>query len=224
MNISVVYVYPANSGPQHEMHACRFLESYHANPPGIDHSSVIVLNGAKANSEITCQFCAMPKCMFLEHDDSGWDIGAYQLAARKVSCDLMVFIGGSTYIRHPGWLLRIATSVQRHGNALYGFMGNRGDPAVRVSPHIRTTGFWMTPESFNRYPIKVTRQEQRYEFEHGRTCLTTWAIQQGMRAWVVSMNGEYGMRDWDDIPNGFHRGNQSALLFGDRITEIPYRR
>jgi hypothetical protein len=116
----------------------------------------------------------------------------------------------------------MAGAFQKHGNALYGSMGNAGDASVKVFPHIRTTGFWLSPTLFNAYPTVINKPEQRYPFEHGPNCLTEWVKSQGLKALIATWSGEYETGQWDSIPNGFHRGDQSALLTGDRVTDPPY--
>jgi hypothetical protein len=74
----------------------------------------------------------------------------------------------------------------------------------------------------NGYPHRITQPDKRYEFEHGKTCFANWIKAMGLKAWIVTWDNEYLWADWDDIPNGFHRGNQSALLCGDRLSEPPY--
>jgi hypothetical protein len=222
MKIALVYIYAPVGGPQWDGYAMRFLESYHANPPGIEHECVVVLNGCRQSSEITCFFSSLRNCCFLEHDDSGYDIGGYQLAARTIPCDLMVFFGGSTFFLRPGWLIRMANSVNLHGNALYGAMGNRGNSQVGVWPHIRTTAFWCDPRLMNEYPIKVTTPGQRFPFEHGRDCFTAWVKNRGLRSWVITWTRDLLWKEWDDDCNGYQRGNQSSLLAADRMCEAPY--
>lgn len=222
MKTTIVYVYPPVAGKRYEDYANRFLLSYHECPPGTDHETVIVLNGAKATSELTCMFSSLPKCVFLEHDNSGYDIGAFQFAARTVPCDLMVFFGASTFFQRGGWLIRMITAFNHHGNAQYGAMGNKGDAAVSVWPHIRTTAFWMDPKLLNAYPHIVRNNGQRHPFEHGKDCFTSWVKQQNLNSWVVTWNKELLWHDWDSDPNGFQRGNQSSLLAGDHICEPPY--
>ena len=220
MRIEIVYVFPANAGELFAAYAWRFLQSYLAFPPGMEHGTTIVCNGASPSNDLYAIFKMMPNVRFFEHDNSGYDIGAFQHVAREVPCDMMVFFGSSAYLQGGGWLVRMAVSYQRHGRALYGVMGNRGVGSTH--PHIRTTGFWMPPSLLNEYPIKITRPEQRYQFEHGENCLTTWVTAKGLQCWVVGWSGEYLWADWDNIPNGFHRGNQSDLLSGDRLTEAPF--
>jgi len=45
------------------------------------------------------------------------DIGGYQLAARMIPADLMVFLGGTTYIKGQKWLERIVEAYEKHGRA-----------------------------------------------------------------------------------------------------------
>lgn len=219
--VEVVYVYVANNQSYHSQ-AINFIESYQKNPPGAEHKTTIVCNGGEPPDGLREAFHLLQNVSFMAHDNSGFDIGGFQHAARQSSADLMLFLGASTYFCGPGWLNRVIQSFQAHGDALYGAMGNRGDPGVRVNRHIRTTGFWMTPHLLNQYPITVTQLEQRYEFEHRTNCLTEWCIRNGKRAWVVSWDGEYLWTDWDRIKNGYRRGDQSNLIFGDHLTTPPF--
>lgn len=220
MKIVLVYIYPSTLNGQSDDYVCRFLNSYAENKTSVDHESIVVLNGGKPNSYLTCMFSCLQNMRFFEHDDSGWDIGAYQHVAAEVPADLMVFIGTTTWIKGPGWLERIAGSFKKHGDNLYGVMGNQGMGPVH--PHIRTTGFWMSPSLLNSYHTRVVRHDQRYPFEHGQKCLTRHVWDLKKKVFVVTWYGEYEYPNWDSIPNGFHRGNQSALLMGDRISDPPF--
>jgi hypothetical protein len=222
MKIAIVYVYAKCAGQQYDDYAMRFLECYQMCPAGIEHETIVVLNGFKATSEICCLFSSLSNVSFLEHDNSGYDIGAFQQAAREVPCDMMVFFGASTYFTRAGWLLRMAMAYERHGNAQYGAMGNRGDPGVAVWPHIRTTAFWMNPVLMNDYPMQVMLPQQRHPFEHGKECLTQWLKGRGIQSWVITWTRDLTWWDWDSDPNGYNRGNQSGLLAGDHLCEPPY--
>ncbi len=225
MKPRIVYIYPQNDGGNQQKHdelAARFIGTYHSFPPDIEHDTVIVLNAGAVNATIQAMFSGFQNVMFLPRDGAAWDIGGYQQAAMMMPAELMVFLGGSTYIRGKGWLRRMAEVFEQRGPGLYGCMGNRGDARVKVSPHIRTTGFWTSGELMNRYPIRIRQHDMRYGFEHGPACLTTWIRRQGKPILVATWDGIYQERDWDSIPNGFHRGNQSGLLVGDRLTEPPF--
>lgn len=223
MKITVVYCFPTH--PAYYDAACRFLLSYDQYPAGIDHSLVIVSNGGPPSKEMRGVIDLFDHPVELyQHDNSGYDIGAYQAVARvKAHDDMIVFFGATAYIRGANWLKRMAEAFERHGpTCLYGCMGNNGDVPIGVWPHIRTTGFWLAPMMMNMYPMRVLHANQRYEFEHGRTCLTSWFREHGHRALMVTWNGECDWPGWNSIPNGFHRGDQSQLLTGDKISAPPF--
>lgn len=218
MTVDLVYVYP---GEAYLPQALRFIESYHLNPPHVEHNTVIALNCQRDDN--CALFESMRNVRFHQHDNSGYDIGAFQSASRASTADMIVFLGASAYCRRPGWLLRMANAFNRRGGShLYGCMGNQGVPQVGVLPHIRTTGFWLAPGLMNRYPHRVSTPGGRYPFEHGPECLTQWVRNQGLRAFVCDWTEEYEYPNWDSIENGFHRGNQSGLLTGDHLSEPPY--
>ena len=220
--IVIVYVYPEDGRGQHGAYAQRFVDSYNQFPAGIDHDTLVVCNGAPVTEGCKARFASLPNLFFLEHDDSGWDIGAYQLAARTVPCDMMVFLGGSTFFRRAGWLARMYQAFQSHGNAQYGAMGNRGNIPFNVWPHIRSTAFWCHPALLAAYPYRISRYEQRHPFEHGRDCFSEWVKRSGLLNWVITWTTEYQESMWDNTQAGFHRGDQSDLLAYDRICEPPY--
>lgn len=213
----VVYVYPVFGGG-HDSCARRFAESYRRFRPDLPHRLVVVSNGGPPTPAMETAFSDVT-VEWLVHDDSGWDIGAYRHAARTVqNCDLMIFFGGSAYVRGRGWLERMVASFEEHGEAVYGAMGSLG-----VNIHIRTTAFWLSPSLLGRYPYPTTSDRaSRYDFEHGQKGLTMWALSIGLKAWMVTWTGSYEHRQWNGIPNGFHQGDQSALLAWDRVADPPY--
>lgn len=222
MRIEIVYVFPFAGKNGYLELANRFLNTYHTFAPGIDHGTIIACNGAKADDETQYLFSSLPNVKFMEHDNSGYDLGAHQKAAATYDCDLMVFFGASAYIKCAGWLQRFAEAFERRGDTLFGCMGNRGAVQFGVYPHIRTTGFAMSPSLFRKYPHKVTKPEQRYPVEHGPQCITSWIYGRGKQPYVVTWDGEYQMAEWDNIPEGYHQGMQSNLLTGDRMTAPPF--
>jgi hypothetical protein len=221
MTATVVYVHPA-CAPQYESYALRFLASYAAHPPGTLHDTIIGVNGGPVTHEIQCLFASLPRVRFIEHDNSGWDIGLFQRAARQCDSDCAVFFGASTYFKRPGWLVRMMTAQQKHGKAQYGAMGNRGAPQVKVAPHLRTTGFWCPPALMNAYPHRVLSPGDRHPFEHGPACFTTWLSQQRIKSWEITWTRDLLWEEWGADPNGYHRGDQSSLLAADRMCEPPY--
>jgi len=168
-------------------------------------------------------FSSLQNVTFLERPKGeAQDIGAYQEAAARFPCDLMVFFGGSSYLRGKGWLVRMVQAFMKHGSGVYGVMPNRGDARVNVKPHLRTTGFWCPTDLMNRYPHRIVRNDQRYAFEHGSICFFEWVKSQGLPVLAVSWKGEHKWEQWDLYEGGFHRGKQEGLLCGDRLSENPY--
>lgn len=223
--VTVVYIYAVGGAGGYRDKAIQFVDSYHRCPPGLRHETVIVCNGVPAGNDERILFASLPGLSFLEHDDSGWDIGGFQLAARTIQCDLMVFCGGHTYFRKPGWLARMFDVYSKHGNTLYGSTGNQGNMGANIHPHVRTTGFWCHPSLLLRYPNLVTSHGgggQRYEMEHGTNCFTNFVRNAGLTPWIVGWDCERAVTECDQIPNGYHQGDQSNVLVGDRMTSPPY--
>ena len=222
MNIVVLYICPVDIfGPEHYARAVAFAQTLYRYPAGFPHRLVVVSNGGTPDTKTEALF-AGAGAEFFERACVAKDIGAYQQCAREIPCDLMVFLGGSTYIRGANWLLPVVRSFRRRGPGIYGSMVNCGDERFNVSPHVRTTGFWMPPALLNRYPIQVMHEHERYPFEHGPECLTTWVSKQKLGCWAVTWTSEYQLSDWTKIPDGFHRSQQEGLIFGDHLSRPPH--
>lgn len=220
LDVVVTYVYPCGQ-PHWDVHAQRFVDTYRQHPAGYDHRVCVVWNGGFNKDRMDSLFAGMP-AFSLQHDNSGWDIGAYQLASRSVPCDIMVFFGNSTYIKRDGWLERMIESFYRHGPNLFGCMGHTGDLRFRVFPHVRTTAFWIPPAILNLYPTTISIPEQRYNFEHGPNCLSNWIKSVGLRNFIAAWSGDFELERSNMIPNGYHNGDQSNLIVGDRMSAPPF--
>ncbi|MDP1859523.1 MAG: hypothetical protein Q8K82_12685, partial [Gemmatimonadaceae bacterium] len=213
-DIAVVYVYPMGGGAYDEA-ARRFVATYREFPPLADHTLHVVLNGEVSPGDDSAAVFAGLPCEFHTHDDSGWDIGAFQMAARTIECDVLVCLGGNTYFRRAGWLERMSAAFRLHGNGLYG-----ASASYEVTPHIRTTGFWCSPELIRAYPIDVCTYEDRYDFEHGDLSITRLAEHLGLGCWMVTWDGVYAQDEWRTPPNIFWRGDQSGCLVYDRLHDL----
>jgi hypothetical protein len=229
MRICTVYNYPTkNFGPEHATYAQRFVDSYRKYPPMHDHSMIVVSNGGPPAGKAVQQFSWIKGTQFIQRENAGMDIGAYQLAARSFQCDIMVFFGGSSYIRGPGWLMRMVSSFQVYGHGLYGCTGNQGDNRQvgthieRVWPHVRTTGFWCAPQLITAHPFRVKDNSERYPYEHGPVGLTSWVIHQGLPVMIVGWRDIKPLHECDSMPDGFHKGDQSNIMVGDRLCSPPY--
>jgi hypothetical protein len=219
----IVYVYPIVGNGQYLELALRFLKTYHNYPAGYPHESIVVCNGGEPNDEVRFMFGAMEDVRFIHHNNCGWDISAHQHAAwENPDADMMLFFGSSAYIKGAGWLARFVQAREKHGDTLYGTMGNRGAEHIGVYPHIRTTSFSMSSELMNRCPFRVTNSSQRYAFEHGEDCLTSWIRKIGKIPYVVSWSGVWRWEQWDSFPGGYHRHAQQDMIAGDKNSCPPY--
>ena len=220
MKLSVIYVYPAFV-PLYDDYASRFVGTYCVNRCDVPHTLHVVSNGGPPSSTMTGVFSRI-HVEWHVHDNSGYDIGAFQMLSKLIPGEVAVYLGSSTYIRGPGWLKRISDSFDKHGEALYGTMSNEGCDPAGVLPHLRTTGFWTTTDLMNRHPFRVTSPEQRYGYEFGPDGLTQWVLKSGLDAYLVDWESEYPRPRWLEARNSYHFGDQSGLIFGDKLTDKPF--
>jgi GT2 family glycosyltransferase/Tfp pilus assembly protein PilF len=213
IRIAVVYVHPIPPEPKHLEQTQRFLQSYREFPAQQDHTLYVMCNGGPPTDETRALFSSV-NCQFREHDDTGWDIGAFQRAAREIGCDMMVFLGGHAYFRKAGWLRRMAEVFDPAH--LFGATASHEHDS-----HIRTTGFWCAPDLLRSYPHQVVTYPQRLEFEQGEKSLTRWAQSLGRQCFMVTWSGCYPVLEWRDERNWniYRRGDQSECLVFDRVTD-----
>lgn len=194
MKIALVYIHPTASGAVYAPMARRFVETYMANPPGeTDHEIHVCINGGIPMGYWNENLFRPLAPRFFQHNNYGKDIGAYQVAADQINCDLMVCLGAPLHFHRAGWLDRIVMAYLENGPAVYspwGFHSPR--------PHLRTTAFWCPPEFLNSYPVRVDNSN-RYAFEHGAESLTLWSQKQGFEPLQVTWRGTYHMESWHAV-------------------------
>ena len=202
--ITLVYVHAA-AYPNQQGLAQRFVDTYHANPPGRDHESVIVLNGGGNQSAL---FDSLPRVRYVTRPDQGWDIGAYLHVALSMTDGVMLCFGGNSHFARPGWMNRVSEAWIKYGPGFYGTFAT-----YEVAPHINTTGFWCSPQILNSYGTLVISKQDRYEFEHGYNAMWRMCMRSGWPAKLVTWDGEYDWHQWRVPSNIYRRGDQSNCLF-----------
>lgn len=220
--IALVYVFVAGQNPHYSIMGHRFASKLRENPAGIDHETIVVCNGGAPVETEKDLFNGLPNLRFLMHDNRAHDISAFQMAALNTDAEISIFIGATSWFTRPNWGVRMLEVRDKFSAGIYGAMGNQGDLNSKVWPHVRTTGFWMDTKLFNEYPHKLTHAGERYAFEHGKDCLTEWVKGFGLRALIVGWENVVDVSQADQLPNGFHRGDQSNLIVRDRLSEPPY--
>lgn len=211
MKIALVYVFPMVDLATYARLARRFTDTYMVNPPGpIDHRLYVVANGSEPNKALKATMSPLP-VTWLSHNNYGKDIGAFQMAAQTVDCDLMVCLGANVFFGKPGWLDYMVKAYLDYGPGLYGAWAFH-----QPLPHIRTTVFWMPPALLNSYPTQVDNGS-RYEFEHGYQSILAHVKNLGYPTMMVSRRGVFAEREWH------HVERDDCLVFDQHCESIGYR-
>lgn len=196
MKIAVAYVFPLVNLRIYYPLAQRFAKTYVQFPAGIEHELHVIHNGSLATDLEKRVFDGIPHTLHTR-DNFGWDIGAYQYAALRLECDLLVCLGAPVHFYRPGWLERMTDTYVLEGPGYFGCWG------FRFPFHIRTTAFWLPPALLNSYPDLVgTARRSRYQFEHGPNSLARHTLQLGFEATVVSWKETWPHDRWDQAKTG----------------------
>lgn len=212
--IAVLYIRPIVGVAEHADAARRFADTYRMHAPGSPHVLHVIFNGEEPDDVARAPFEGL-ECEFRRHDNTGWDIGAFQAACRDIDADMVVCFGAFTYFRRSGWLARMAQVFRDEGPGLYG-----ASATYECGPHVRTAGFWCHPELIRAYPLAVRTYDDRYAFEHGPTSITRLAQMVSVKCLMVTWDGIYSPAEWRSPPNIFRRGDQSNSLYYDRYFDL----
>jgi len=210
----ICYCFPR--GNDHLQYAFRFLNSYLTFPPQVEHTLVLLTDFGNEPEALEL-FATVPNVRAVGTPDYAKDLSRYEAYSKQCGASCMMMLGGSSYCHRPGWGLRALTAFQKLGSsAILGTCGHTGAPGVHK--HLRSTGWWTSPDLLRKYPYWPKDHAGRYGAEHGSLCFSAWAQQIGFPIWVVSFAGEYPLERSQDDPNGYARGNQTNVLIGDRLS------
>lgn len=171
-------------------------------PPGeSDHEIVVCLNASNSHGPYQERIFNPLPVNWIYHNNYGKDIGAFQVAADTLKCDLLVCFGSHIYFHRAGWLDRMVRAFMDHGPTLYGAWGFH-----QPLPHLRTTGIWLPPELLRLYPHQIG-DKQRYQFEHGSDSITLWAQKMGFEPMMITWDRDLPMSQWGGV------GRQESLLW-----------
>ncbi len=186
--------------------SARFVGSYLACSPEVEHKTVIVCNGGPLRRELSLLFNPLAPAFLPRVNDDSWDIGGFMDVATKVPCDMIVAMGESCYFHRAGWLRKIAEAWEKYGPGMYGFWASH-----LVRTHLNTVAFCCAPSDLLAYPRPRNRKE-RYEFEHGEHSFWRHVRSRGHPTKLVTWNGCYDPPHWRMPPNCLWRGDQSNCL------------
>ena len=121
--VGVVYLYRFAEG---ELPVRAFIESYRAHPAGIEHDLHVILKGfpdAKSGAAARALFASL-SANLIELDDSGYDIGSYMAAARRVANSRLVFLNTFSELLADNWLTHLEAALNRPDVGMVGATGS----------------------------------------------------------------------------------------------------
>jgi hypothetical protein len=191
----------------------RFVESYRAFPAGHAHDLYICVSGASL-SQHSMAILAGTQFRALRYDGGGWDVGAYQHAAKHLlDYDFVVCLNSQAHVIKANWLLFFAQAFEKFGVGVYG-----ASSSFETFPHIRTCCLAFPPRLILEYPLDVRCRYDAELFEHSPRGFSPWAIEKGLPVCVVTQSGVDPLAESRNRPNVFRRGSQGELLIHDRHT------
>jgi len=212
LKICLLYIALSNH-EQTTDHAARFAASYHENPPGEAHDTIIVCQGgplaADQNTILAGVGGGQAALFWPRANDEGRDIAAYINAAKTVAADydMVLCLGESVHFWKAGWLTRLKEAWQRYGKGMYGVFATH---VIRA--HLQTTAFATAPEFLRDYPLIVNDKKSRYEFEHGERALWRRLRKQNRPVKLVTWSGDWNPGAWRLPKNCIWKGDQSDCL------------
>lgn len=221
----------------------QFIDSYRANPGGVDHELILVFKGfisRKIPDDYTELLSGIRYRSFFTAD-FGFDIRPYYFCARKFQFPYFCFLNSFSVLQDKEWLKKLLTWGSRDGIGAAGATGSWESHLNNViqiglhnacvlkkfkrhfdpfpNPHLRTNAFLIRRERF--LSIRkgwLLTKTQAYRFESGRDGLTRQLIDQGFEPVVVGKNGNGYSRDAWPSSQTFRIGDQSNLLIADNQT------
>jgi len=190
-------------------HIARFAASYHENPPGEAHDTIIVCQGGPLRADQMAILSEIRANFWPRANDEGRDVSAYIHAAKTVAADydMVLCLGESVHFWKPGWLTRLKEAWQRYGKGMYGVFATH---VIRA--HLQTTAFATAPEFLRDYPLIVNDKQSRYAFEHGERALWRRLRKQNRPVKLVTWSGDWNPGAWRLPKNGIWKGDQSDCL------------
>lgn len=132
----VIYLYRHAEG---EAPVRRFLDTYRAHPAGLDHDLHVIFKGFpdRASLEAGRALFAGAPHNVIELDDSGFDIGSYVSAARRVNNRRVLFLNTFSQILDDDWLKLFDDAMNAPGVGIAGATGSWQSNAAAYERAIR---------------------------------------------------------------------------------------
>jgi len=209
----------------------RFVTSYKNFPTGIPHRLYVIYKGyhdAEHLAEGQSCFADLPHTE-IHTDDSGFDIGCYQRAARDMREELVCFLNTKSEVLCANWLRNLAKHLARPGVGLVGNTGSYESLHYKIptipqfpNPHIRTNAFLIRRTLFTgiaaRFDIRT--KTDGWMFESGPDGLSRQVVREGLQLLVVGRAGKaYESSSWPES-NTYRTANAAPLIGDDTYREF----
>jgi len=214
--IGVVYLYRFAEG---ELPARAFLESYRARAAGIEHDLHVILKGFPDETSY-----AAARTLFgplsanlIELDDTGYDVGSYLAAARRVANNRLVFLNTFSEILADDWLARLDAALNLSDVGLVGATGSWQSLGSGYVAAALRFAHWV------RHPISYVKSL----FEAGSPSSTGAGVpRRSSRDIVLKIRGLADLYEFGRYPNPHIRTN-AFMIDRERflsLHSIPFRR
>lgn len=227
MSIGVVYL-ARGKDPNWQKRLTRFRDSYLAFPAGITHELYAIFKEFTEQDLLTAmsELAIIQPYPILDFiDRNSYAGGSFLEATTKMKEDLACFLGSSSEIMHPDWLLKLYTALQQPTvgavccTGSYGFITEFNPQLTYPNPHMRNLSFLMDRDMYARLSGTIDWQEkpgpklEDLNFEHGPNSLTRRIMAMGKTILVVEKDRVRAPHEWGDTT---YRGNLHNVLIHDR--------
>jgi hypothetical protein len=216
----------------------RFIESYRAHPPGVQHRLLVVMKGFAAGADRSPWRHVLASVAHdeLDADAGALDLGTYRSVVERVpDAERFCFTNSTSVVLADSWLGHLDRHLRTPRVGLVGAAGSfesaysvaplwlrrrrRRDFPPFPNPHIRTNGFGISRELALSLDWPVTRRKlDALRLESGRWSITRQVLERGLHALVVGRDGVgYPPERWQESAT-FRSGDQRNLLIADRRT------
>jgi hypothetical protein len=221
-DLAVVYLL-RKVNPDHLFRA--FLDSVARFAGGRPYEAIVLHKGFAAgvcHPLVECWMDGGAPARTVATDDTGFDLGAYRVAARATAAPRVLFLNSYSRLLAPDWLAKLAHASDRLGPAsLVGAAGSweaLDDTTPFPNICLRSNAFLIERERYLAFPHRLDTKRDCNLFEAGPDNMTRRIRADGGRVAVVDRDGR--MIDPEEWPQSltFRSGNQERLLVADNRT------
>lgn len=204
-----------------------FLDSYRANPGGIEHDLLIVFKGfgqPQDTAEYREALIPFQHSTFIVPDE-GFDIGAYLAVVNHYSEQYryFCFLNSFSVIQDRKWLIKLYKNLSKPGVGLVGATGSCMSHNTSARSWFRVVATTIFSQGYTRHSKKGKKQLDRDGWQHKEIDCWKSTISKIRRILYHSML----MMNFDPFPNYHIRTNvfmiSSAMMMSLKFHNINYK-